>query len=97
MRRLLVVAHLTPEDVEQRYRTCADAAEKSRWHVLWLVTRSEAPLSATSAAEVVGYTPAWGRALVKRYNAHGPDGLADGRRGNGGSAPVVVRAAVGVV
>ncbi len=83
MPRLPVVDHLTPEAIDRRYRTCADPAEKSRWHVLWLVTRPHDPLSATAAAKVVGFTPAWGRAILKRYNARGPDALADGRRGNG--------------
>ena len=83
MTRLPVVEHLSHEEIGRRYRDCTDAAEKSRWHVLWLVTRPGRPVSATAAAELVGYTPAWGRAVLKRYNAHGPDGLADGRRGNG--------------
>ena len=83
MTRLPVVEHLSHEGIGRRYRDCTDAAEKSRWHVLWLVTRPGRPVSATAAAELVGYTPAWGRAVLKRYNAHGPDGLADGRRGNG--------------
>ena len=83
MKRLPVIGHLSHEEVGRRYRSCADAAEKSRWQVLWLVTRPEQPLSATAAAKLVGFTPAWGRAILKRYNARGPDGLADGRRGNG--------------
>lgn len=83
MKRLPVVEHLSHEDIDRRYRTCADAAEKSRWHVLWLVTRPDEPLSATKAAKLVGFTPAWGRAILKRYNEHGPDALADGRRDNG--------------
>src|SRR5215218_8959735 len=83
MTRLPVAPHLTPEEVDRRYRGCAGAAEKTRWHVLWLVTRPDLPLSATAAAKLVGFTPAWGRALLKRYNARGPDALADGRRDNG--------------
>lgn len=83
MTRLPVVEHLTPGDIDRRYRSCTDAAEKSRWQVLWLVTRPDQPLSATAAAKVVGFTPAWGRAILKRYNKHGPEALTDGRRGNG--------------
>ena len=83
MKRLPVVGHLSHEEIDRRYRTCADAAEKTRWHVLWLVTRPEQPLSATKAAQLVGFTPAWGRAILKRYNVHGPDALIDGRRENG--------------
>lgn len=83
MTRLSVVPHLTPEEIDQRYRGCTDAAEKSRWHVLWLVTRPEHPLSATAAARLVGFTPAWGRAILKRYNTRGPEALIDRRRDNG--------------
>lgn len=83
MKRLPVVEHLSHEEIERRYRSCSDAAQKSRWHVLWLVTRPDQPLSATTAAELVGFTPAWGRTLLKRYNARGPDALIDGRRDNG--------------
>ena len=83
MAQLPVASHLTPEEIDQRYRSCSDAAEKSRWHVLWLVTRPDRPVSATAAASLVGFTPAWGRAILKRYNAHGPEGLTDRRQGNG--------------
>lgn len=83
MDRLPVVEHLSHDEIDRRYRACADAAEKTRWHVLWLVTRPGQPLSATAAARLVGFTPAWGRAILKRYNARGPDALRDGRRDNG--------------
>src|SRR3954469_614896 len=83
MTRLPVVPHLTHDEIDRRYRSCSDAAEKSRWHVLWLVTRPDRPPSATAAARLVGFTPAWGRAVLRRYNERGPDALADGRRRNG--------------
>jgi transposase len=83
MKRLPVVPHLTHQQIDRHYRSCTGAAEKSRWHVLWLVTRPDRPLSATKAAELVGFTPAWGRAILKRYNEHGPDAVIDGRRDNG--------------
>jgi transposase len=83
MKRLPVVPHLTHEEIDRRYRSCPDAAEKTRWHILWLVTRPNDPLSATEAAKLVGYTPAGGRGVLLRYNARGPNALADGRRRNG--------------
>src|SRR2546421_13066382 len=83
MKRLPVVPHLSHEEIDRRYRNCSDAAEKSRWHVLWLVTRPDQPLSATKAAQLVGFTPAWGRAILKRYNERGPGTLSDRRRENG--------------
>lgn len=83
MSRLPIVPHLSHEEIDRRYRACSNAAEKTRWHVLWLVTRPDHPLSATNAAQLVGFTPAWGRAILKRYNARGPDALRDGRQHNG--------------
>ncbi|AWM37231.1 hypothetical protein GobsT_48270 [Gemmata obscuriglobus] len=66
MAQLPVASHLTVEQIDERYRTCSDAAEKSRWHVVWLVSRPERPMSATAAAKLVGFTPAWGPAILKR-------------------------------
>lgn len=62
MAQLPVASHLTHAEIDRRYRTCVDPAEKTRWHLLWLVSRPENPLSATAAARLVGFTPAWGRA-----------------------------------
>jgi len=88
MNRIPVVEHLSPDEIARRYRTCADAAGKTRWQILWLVTRPDQPMSAGRAAVAVGLTPSWGRTLLKRWNEHGPGGLADGRRGNG-AVPVL--------
>ena len=35
------------------------------------------PALVTQAAKAVGFTPAWGRRLLHRWNEQGPDGLAD--------------------
>jgi transposase len=83
MNRLPVIDHLPPAEIARRYRTCPDGAEKTRWQVLWLVTRSDQSMSAGRAALSVGLTASWGRTLLKRWNEHGPDGLTDGRRDNG--------------
>ncbi|MBN9521549.1 hypothetical protein J0H58_24020 [bacterium] len=69
MKGLPVAGHLSHEEIDRRYRRCTDAAEKSRWHVLWLVTRPDDPLSATTAAKLVGFTPAWGRAIHEWFSA----------------------------
>jgi transposase len=83
MQRLPIRNHLTPAEIARRYRTCPEGGEKSRWQVLWLLTRTDGPLRPAQAARTVGFTPGWARAVLKRYNAHGPDGLADRRRDNG--------------
>lgn len=81
--RLPIADHLRPDAIERRYRTCRHPVEKTRWQVLWLMTRPDEPRSADQAARLIGYTGNWARALIKRYNEHGPDGLADRRATNG--------------
>jgi transposase len=81
--RLTITDHLPADEIARRYRACRHPVEKTRWHVLWLLTRPDRPRSADEAARLVGYSGNWARALVKRYNVHGPDGLADGRASNG--------------
>jgi transposase len=83
-----IVEHFTPEQIDRHYRTCANPREKTRWHVIWLVTRPGQRRSAHAASKIVGLSPAWAAEILKRWNAHGPDGLRDGRRENG-AAPLL--------
>jgi transposase len=83
MKRLPVIGHLSPAEIARRYRACPDGAEKTRWQIIWLITRPDQPMSAGRAALSVGLTASWGRTLLKRWNESGPDGLADGRKDNG--------------
>jgi transposase len=78
-----VVPHLRPGKIDHRYRSCRDPHEKTRWHVIWLLTRPGPPRSAHSVSKLVGLSPAWAAEILKRWNAHGPEGLLDGRRENG--------------
>jgi transposase len=48
--------------------------------------RPDEPRSADQAARLVGFSGNWARALVRRYNAQGADGLAD-RRATAGRKP----------
>jgi transposase len=82
--RLPIVLHLTPEDIYRRYRACRTGVEKTHWHLIWLLTRSEQPSTPAQAAAQVGLSAVWARALLKRWNAEGPDGLADRRAGTCG-------------
>ena len=83
MTRIPVVEHLPPPEIARRYRTRPDGAEKTRGQVTRLATRPDQPVSAGRAARAVGLTPAWGRTLLRRWDEHGPDGLADGRKDDG--------------
>jgi transposase len=86
MQRLPVIAHLSAEEVGRRYRTCPDAKEKTRWHLIWLLLRPGESFSCERAAPLVGLSDVYARAVLKRWNAHGPAGLADRRQANGRAA-----------
>jgi transposase len=81
MKRLPVVAHLSADEVGHRYRRCPDPKENTRWHLVWLLLRDDT-LTCERAGPPVGLSDAHARTVLKRWNARGPDGLADGRRGN---------------
>jgi transposase len=83
--RLPIAAHLTPDEIENRYRSCRDGLEKTHWQVLWLLTRSQPAPSPAQVAPAVGMTAGWVRTLIKRYNGGGPESMADRRKiANGG-------------
>lgn len=82
MKRLPVVAHLPADAVGERYRRCPDPPEKTRWHLIRLLLRPEEPLSCERAAPLVGLSDTHARTVLKRWNASGPEGLADRRRAN---------------
>src|SRR5215467_11615686 len=71
-------------EVGRRYRNCPDPKEKTRWHLIWLLLRPGQPLSCERAAPLVGLSDVHARAVLKRWNAYGPAGLADRRRANKG-------------
>jgi len=77
--RLPVVLHLSPDEIARRYRTCRTGVEKTHWQILWLLTRTAEPPTPAQVASQVGLTPAWVRTILKRWNAQGPEGLADRR------------------
>lgn len=74
-KRLTLAAHLRPDELKARYRRCRDAKEGRRWHALWRMSEGA---SAQEAAETVGFDVSWVRAIARRYNAAGPDSVADG-------------------
>ena len=42
MKRLPVTAHLSADEVGDRYRHCSDPKEKTRWHLVWRLLRDDA-------------------------------------------------------
>jgi transposase len=86
MNRIPFVRHLPASKLRYKYRACWHPIEKVRWHALWLLARTDEPRTPAQVAGVVGLSDVTVRAVLHRWNADGPDGVTDARRGNG-SAP----------
>jgi transposase len=84
--RFGVADHLDLEEVTARERAARDPVERGRWQMIRLLVAGR---SLREVAEVTGYSTRWVREVVRRYNADGPDGLADRRHANPGAAPLL--------
>lgn len=84
--RFGVADHLGLEGLTARYRAARDPVERGRWQMVRLLVAGR---SLAEVADVTGYSTRWVRAVVRRYNADGPDGLADRRHANPGAAPLL--------
>jgi transposase len=83
MKRLPVVRHLSAEGAEAQYRACQHPVEKVRWHAVGLLLRTDPARTPAQVADLVGLSVITTRDVLKRWNQSGPDGLTDGRKGNG--------------
>ena len=83
MKRLPVVRHLRTEGAEARYRACKHPIEKTRWHAIWLLLRTDPVRTPAQVADLVGLSVITTRDVLKRWNEHGPEGLTDRRTNNG--------------
>ena len=83
MARIPFVRHLPVGKVRYRYVSCRHPVEKPRWHALWLLARTDHLRTPAQVADVVGLSAVTVRAALHRWNAHGPSGVADRRKGNG--------------
>lgn len=82
--KLTLAEHLSSAELQARYRASTDAATARRWQALWQLSLG-VPLG--SAATLVGLHRNTIRALLARYNQHGPDAVSDGRARNRGRRP----------
>lgn len=90
MPRLLQLAdHLSDAEVRSRFRACRDATERARWQVVWLKTQRR---TTAAIAETTGYTAPWVRAILRRYDADGPEALRDHRHDHPGAAAMLTPA-----
>src|SRR5262245_56764953 len=83
MQRLPVARHLTANQARAKYRACRRPVERTRWHAVWLLLRSDPPRTPAQVAAVVGLSVITVRDVLHRWNDRGPAGLADRRAGNG--------------
>jgi transposase len=83
VKRIPFVRHRTVNQIRSQYRACRHPVEKVRWHALWLLARTDEDRTPAQVAGLVGLSAVTVRDILHRWNARGPDGVADGRRGNG--------------
>jgi transposase len=91
MVRIPFVRHRTVNQIRATYRACRHPVEKVRWHAVWLLARTDEPRTPAQVAGLVGLSDVTVRAILHRWNARGPDGLADGRKGNGSEPKLTAR------
>jgi transposase len=81
-----IASHLSSAELVSRYKAAADAASKSHFHALCLLSMN---YQTGEVAQILSFSPRRVQRLVKRYNVQGPDSLSDRRLGNG-SAPAIL-------
>jgi transposase len=79
---LIVQEHLSRAQIKERWKKCKDPVEKGHWQVIWLASEEKRRPNASQLGRQLGIHHSWVGRLVKRYNEHGPEGLADRRRQN---------------
>lgn len=89
-RHIILQAHLTSAELEQRYRAAKEPNERSWWQILWLLSQGR---SGREIATVTGYSPYWIGQIAKRYNAEGPAGMVNRQRTTSHRAPRMLSAA----
>ncbi len=75
-----VAGHLSVAELQERYRSSADATSARHYQTIWLLAQGR-PIG--EAAALTSFAPRWVEELLARYNALGPTALGDLRRGNG--------------
>jgi transposase len=74
--QITLQAHLSPDELEQRYRAAKEPNERSWWQILWLLSQGR---TGREVAAVTGYSPYWVGQIARRYNQQGPSGMHNRR------------------
>lgn len=74
------------EMLRERYRAETDGQQRTYWQTLWLSSKGR---TSGQIADVTGFTPAWIRRLIHRFNAEGVHAIRDRRDTNTGQQPLL--------
>lgn len=85
-KRLRLEAHLSTEELEDRYHKARDPVARSHYQIVWLLSSGKLTREVT---EATGYSPEWIREISHRYNEGGVEGLGDRRHTNPGASPLL--------
>ena len=85
-RHLKLAQHLSLTELQARHDGAADRVLEARWRAWWWLAGGA---TGVRAAGVSGYSAKWVGQLVRRYNAGGPEAVADKRHQNRGAAPLL--------
>ncbi|NET61459.1 MAG: IS630 family transposase [Symploca sp. SIO2E6] len=64
--------HLSSDELKNKYRTCKEAVEARRWHLLWKVSLG---WTIKNAALAVGLNYQYSFKIIKKYNELGEEGV----------------------
>lgn len=90
MRRIQLASHLSAEELERRYRQTHEPTERSRWQIIWLLSKGRL---AREVAESTGYSAYWIGQIARRYNAEGAAGLVNRQRTTSRRTPTLLSSA----
>lgn len=81
-----IAAHLTGDELAERYRGAKDVTEARHFQAIWLLAQGR---STSEVASLLAFGQRWVEQLIVRYNAEGPAALGDLRRRNGRAASLL--------
>ena len=81
-----VAAHLSVDDLQQRFVASRNVREGRHVQTIWLLAKGH---RVAEVSELMGFGVRWIEQLLARYNAEGPQALGDLRRGNGATASIL--------
>jgi transposase len=81
-----VAEHLSVVELEERYRSSADATSARHCQTIWLLAQGH---TVPEVSAITSFVPRWIEELLARYNLIGEEALGDLRRHNGASPSVL--------